>query len=48
MFWAIFCWDTLGPAIYVDMHLTCATYLNIVADQIQSLMTMKVASFSRG
>ncbi|CAM4666349.1 unnamed protein product [Leuciscus chuanchicus] len=33
MLWAMFCWETLGPAIHMDVNLTCATYLNIVADQ---------------
>lgn len=34
MFWATFCWKTLGPAIDVVVTLTHATYLNIVADQV--------------
>ncbi|KAG7467566.1 hypothetical protein MATL_G00155170 [Megalops atlanticus] len=33
MLWEMFCWETLGPAIHVDVNLTRATYLNIVADQ---------------
>ena len=23
MLWAMFCWETLGPAIHVDVNLTC-------------------------
>ncbi|MCI4375370.1 hypothetical protein PGIGA_G00108680 [Pangasianodon gigas] len=34
MLWAMFCWETLCPGIYVDVTLTRTTYLNIVADQI--------------
>ncbi|XDV38453.1 hypothetical protein PO909_007853 [Leuciscus waleckii] len=37
MLWAMFCWETLGPAIHMDVNLTCATYLNIVADQCNEL-----------
>ena len=33
MLWAIFCWETLGPAIHVDVNLTRVAYLNIVAVQ---------------
>jgi len=29
MLWAMFCQVTVGPAIYVDINLTLATYLNI-------------------
>jgi len=29
MLWAMFCQVTMGPAIYVDINLTLATYLNI-------------------
>ena len=32
MLWAMFCWETLGPAIHVDVTLTRTTYLSIVAD----------------
>ena len=31
MLWAMFCLVTLGPAIHVDITLTCNTYLHIVA-----------------
>ena len=34
MLWAIFCWETLGPAIHVDVTLTRITCLNIVADHV--------------
>ena len=37
---AMFCWETLGPAIPVDGNLTCVTYLNIVADQVHPFMAM--------
>lgn len=32
------CWETLGPAIYVDVTVTYTTYLNIVADQVHIFM----------
>uniref|UniRef100_A0A671YBG6 Tc1-like transposase DDE domain-containing protein n=1 Tax=Sparus aurata TaxID=8175 RepID=A0A671YBG6_SPAAU len=32
--WAMFCWETLGPAIHLDVALTSTTYLNILADQV--------------
>ena len=32
MLWAMLCWETLSPAIHVDINLTLVTYLNIVAD----------------
>ncbi|KAJ8276573.1 hypothetical protein COCON_G00083250, partial [Conger conger] len=38
MLWAMFCWETLGPGIHVDVNLTHATYLNIVADQVHPFM----------
>ncbi|KAI4872592.1 hypothetical protein NFI96_002177 [Prochilodus magdalenae] len=38
--WAMFCWETLGPIIHVDVGLTCATYLNVVADQVHPFMVM--------
>ncbi len=40
MLWAMFCWETLGPGIHVDVTLTRTTYLNIVADQVHPFMTM--------
>ncbi len=40
MLWAIFCWETLGPCIHVDVTLTRITYLKIVADHIHLLMAM--------
>ena len=50
MLWAMFCWETVGLAIHVDVTLTCTTYLSIAADHkhpftLYSLMA--VASFSR-
>ena len=38
MLWPMFCWETLGPAIYVDVTLTLTTYLSIVADHIHPFM----------
>ena len=38
MLWAMFCWETLGPGIHVDVTLTRTTYLNIVADQVHPFM----------
>ena len=32
--WAMFCWETLGPAIHVEVNLTC------VADQVHPFMAM--------
>ena len=36
MLWAVFCWETLDPAM--DVTLTRTTYLNIVADQVHSFI----------
>lgn len=36
----MFCWETLGSAIHVDITLTCATYLNIEADQVHPFVEM--------
>lgn len=38
--WAIFCWETLGPCIHVDVTLPRTTYLNSVADQVHNFMAM--------
>ena len=38
MLWAMFCWETLGPAIHVDVTLTRTTYLSIVADRVHTFM----------
>lgn len=38
MLWAMFCWETLGPAVHVDDALTGSTYLNIIADQVHPFM----------
>ena len=38
MLWTMFCWETLGPGIHVDVTLTRTTYLNIVADQVHPFM----------
>ena len=34
MLWAMFCQETLGPAIHVDVTLTRTTYLRIVPDHV--------------
>ncbi|MCI4395292.1 hypothetical protein PGIGA_G00178730 [Pangasianodon gigas] len=41
----MFCWETLGSGIHVDVTLTCTTYLNIVADQVYPFM---VTEFPNG
>ncbi|KAK3549732.1 hypothetical protein QTP86_007743 [Hemibagrus guttatus] len=38
MLWAMFCWETLGPAIHVDASLTRTTYLSIAADHVHPFM----------
>ncbi|KAK3566489.1 hypothetical protein QTP86_034054 [Hemibagrus guttatus] len=38
MLWAMFCWETLGPAIHVDVTLTHTTCLSIVADHVHPSM----------
>ena len=38
MLWAMFCWETLGPAIHVDVTLTRTTYQSIVADHVHPFM----------
>ena len=38
MLWVMFCWETLGPAIHVDVTLTHTTYLSIVADHVHPFM----------
>ena len=38
--WAMFCWETLGLSIHVDVNLTRVTKLNIVADQVHPFMAM--------
>ena len=37
MLWAMFCSETLGLAIHVDVKLTHVTYLNIIADQVSQV-----------
>ena len=32
MLWAMFCWETLGPAIHVGVTWTRTNYLSIVID----------------
>lgn len=38
MLWEIFSWETLGPAIHLDVILTRSTYLSIVPDHVQFFM----------
>ncbi|KAK3516948.1 hypothetical protein QTP70_028239, partial [Hemibagrus guttatus] len=38
MLWAMFCWETLGPADHVDVTLTCTTYLCIVVEHVYPFM----------
>ena len=38
MHWAIFCCQTLGSAIRVDVSLTHTTYLSIVAEHVYPFM----------
>ncbi|MCI4380731.1 hypothetical protein PGIGA_G00243310 [Pangasianodon gigas] len=38
MLWAMFCWETLGPGIHVDVTLRHTNYLNIVAGQVKPFM----------
>ncbi|KAK3533885.1 hypothetical protein QTP70_033007 [Hemibagrus guttatus] len=38
MLWAMFCWETLGPAIHGDVTLTRSTYLSIVTDHVHPFM----------
>ncbi|KAK3528676.1 hypothetical protein QTP70_007720 [Hemibagrus guttatus] len=38
LLWKMFCWETLGPAVHVDVTVTRSTYLSIVADHVHSFM----------
>ena len=38
--WTMFCWEPLSPGIHVDVSLTSATYLNIIADQEYPFMAV--------
>ncbi|KAK3535325.1 hypothetical protein QTP70_007940 [Hemibagrus guttatus] len=38
LLWSVFCWETLGPAIHVDVTLTRSTYLSIAADHVHPFM----------
>uniref|UniRef100_A0A8C4N7D9 Tc1-like transposase DDE domain-containing protein n=1 Tax=Eptatretus burgeri TaxID=7764 RepID=A0A8C4N7D9_EPTBU len=40
MVWAMFYWETLRPAIHVDVNLTHVTYRDIVANQVHPFMAM--------
>ncbi|MCI4385481.1 hypothetical protein PGIGA_G00050990 [Pangasianodon gigas] len=37
MLYAMFCWETSGPGLHVDVTLTRTTYQNIVADRVTPL-----------
>ncbi|GBM23752.1 hypothetical protein AVEN_271116-1 [Araneus ventricosus] len=50
MVWGMFSWSTLGLLISVDTTLNSATYLNIVADHVNSFMAImfpEMVTFSR-
>lgn len=51
MLWAMFCWETLGPGIHVDVPLTYTTHLKIVTHYIHRFMAqgslMTVASLQK-
>ncbi len=36
----VFCWDTFGPGIHVDVYLTHTTYVKIVLDHINPFMVL--------
>ncbi|KAK3572207.1 hypothetical protein QTP86_026064 [Hemibagrus guttatus] len=38
LLWSMFCWETLGPAVHVDVIVTRSTYLSIVADHVHPFM----------
>uniref|UniRef100_A0AAY5L9N5 Tc1-like transposase DDE domain-containing protein n=1 Tax=Esox lucius TaxID=8010 RepID=A0AAY5L9N5_ESOLU len=38
MLWVMFAWETLCPAIYVDVTLTPTTYLSVVTDHVHPFM----------
>ena len=40
MFSTMFCWEALGLGIHVDVNLTRATNLNIIADKVHPFMAM--------
>lgn len=38
MLWALFRWETLGPAIHLDVTLICTTHLSTVAGHVHPFM----------
>ncbi|KAK3513336.1 hypothetical protein QTP70_012369 [Hemibagrus guttatus] len=38
LLWSMFYWETLGPAVHVDVNVTRSTYLSIVADHVHPFM----------
>ena len=51
MLWAMFYWETLGPAIHVEVNLTLTTSLTIFPDHVHPFMAVvfpiAVVSFCR-
>ena len=45
MLWTMFCWETLGPGIHVDVTLKRTPYLEIVADPVHSFVAMTTVPF---
>lgn len=46
--WAMFCWETLGPPIHVDVTSTRTTYQNIVPDQVEPFIKKCSATLKSG
>lgn len=38
--WPLFCFGTLGPAIHMDVTLTCAIYLRTVVNHVHPFTEM--------
>ncbi|KAK3532871.1 hypothetical protein QTP70_001156 [Hemibagrus guttatus] len=38
LLWSMFCWETLGPTVHVDVTVTRSTYLSIAADHVHPFM----------
>ena len=47
MLWAMICWETLGPAIHVDVTLTNTTYLSIGADHVHLFMEKDLSQHAK-
>ncbi|KAK3562667.1 hypothetical protein QTP86_004084 [Hemibagrus guttatus] len=48
MLWAMFCWETLGPAIHVDVTLTRTTYPSIFAEFTTNMLRKRQGCGTRG